>query len=155
MRVSGGNQIREVLFGGGSMHQRSAMVREVNPIYDNIYDNYQELTTINLVNIDNIDKVHEVNVQKKICINNLVWVRTVLDSDLPSPTKLVGICIGMVYNPTQECFVSLKYLQSKSGLGRTRVSKAIKQLVEGGWMESSRRYNRTNIYVLYLPEKKK
>lgn len=54
-------------------------------------------------------------------------------------------------NETCECFVSYRTLREETHLGNTSIVKALRELREQGFVGKSRRFSKSNIYVLVVP----
>lgn len=63
------------------------------------------------------------------------WRSAIVDSDLPSTTKLAALCLSLHMNERGgSCFPSLETLAKESSLGVSSIKRSLKLLDERGWL---------------------
>ena len=84
--------------------------------------------------------------------------REVIDSAMPPQAKLVRLCLAKFANEERLCWLSIDTIANVLNLSRASVVRALKYLVDHGWIERVPRPGnlrvRTTVYALTRPHKR-
>lgn len=77
----------------------------------------------------------------------------VLGSNLSANAKLVALAISYHYNWLEgnKAFPTIKLLEQRTSLSRATIYRAKNEIVESGYMEVKRRFNKPNLYLPVIP----
>jgi DNA-binding MurR/RpiR family transcriptional regulator len=87
-------------------------------------------------------------------MNQFDYQRGIMASNLTPSERLVAIVIGSHINwKNQEAaFPSISTICKESGLSNATVHRAKQSLISQGYMVSQRHYNKSNTYLMMIPE---
>jgi DNA-binding transcriptional MocR family regulator len=86
-------------------------------------------------------------------MNSYEYQDAVLASDLSSSAKLTALAISYHYNwqEANRAFPSVASLVKRTSLSRATIHRAKKELIDAGYLDSIRRYNKSNLYLPMIP----
>jgi DNA-binding transcriptional MocR family regulator len=86
-------------------------------------------------------------------MNSYEYQDAILASDLSANAKLTALAISYHYNwsKAMASFPSIATLVTRTSLSRATIYRAKNELISGGYLHSTRRFNDSNLYLPVIP----
>ncbi len=86
-------------------------------------------------------------------MNSYEYQDAILASDLSANAKLTALAISYHYNwsKAMASFPSIATLVARTSLSRATIYRAKNELISGGYLNSTRRFNNSNLYLPVIP----